>query len=156
MPENAASFPKSQIERILAESAVQVLETMFFTLPAEEPVEFEPDQDIVTCIKFRGNPNGEFYHRINRRAAAELAANFLGQDPGEEVTDEQIYSVTSELTNVMAGAVLSCLESDSLFELDPPLSCPPDSWSVAPEAAFCRIELENGRIELCLDIKQAA
>ena len=107
MPENAASFPKSQIERILAESAVQVLETMFFTLPAEEPVDCEPDQDIVTCIKFRGSPNGEFYQRINRRAAAELAANFLGQDPAEEVTEEQIYSVTSELANVMAGAALS-------------------------------------------------
>ena len=63
---------------------------MFFTSPGDEtPPGPDPDPAIVVEIHFRGSPPGMFRLRIGRRAAWELAAAFIGAEPGAELSQER-------------------------------------------------------------------
>ncbi len=150
----AEPLTKPECERLLAESAEDVLETMFFTCRADAPPEDAgADPGPVVEIRFRGNPPGVFHQRLDRRTANELAASFLGVASPEEVTPAEVDNVLRELANVICGRALSRIESDSTFDLSPPeilAQAPP-----APEgcSAHCRVPLESGQLEVWLALE---
>ena len=145
---------KPVCERLLAESVEDVLETMFFTCRAEElPEDAGADPGPVVEIRFRGNPPGVFHQRLGRRAAAELAASFLGAASPEEVTQAELENVLRELANVICGRALSRIESDSTFALSSPEILAEAAPVTENCSAHCLIPLETGQIEVWLALE---
>lgn len=143
-----------ECQRLLAESAQDVLETMFFACPAEEPPE-EPqtaDGPLVE-IRFRGNPPGVFQQRLGQRAARELAAGFLGAMDPDEVAGADVENVLRELANVICGRALSRIESDSTFDLGPPEICAEPSPPREGCWAHCLVPLDAGPLEVWLSLE---
>ncbi len=147
----AEPLTPAECERLLSESAEDVLETMFFTCRAEEaPGGAEADAGPFVEIRFRGNPPGVFHQRLGRRAAAELAAFFLGAASPEEVSAAEVDNVLRELANVICGRALSRIESDSTFDLSSPEILAGTPAAPAGCAAHCLLPLESGQLEVWL------
>jgi hypothetical protein len=72
----------------------------------------------------RSKPPGCFQLRLDRSAAAAIAADFLGKDIAS-LTPRQSTEVTLELANMICGAALSQIESGATFRLGTPeiLAC---------------------------------
>ncbi len=143
-----------ECERLLAESVRDVLETMFFTCPADEPPEgSEPAPGPVVEIRFHGNPPGVFHQRLGEQAGRELAAAFLGEGDPAGIAEGDVANVLRELANVICGRALSRIESDSTFDL----GAPEILGGERPEAGRCRahclVPLDAGPVEVWLALE---
>jgi CheY-specific phosphatase CheX len=108
---------------VLREAAQQVLETMFFVVPSAEapPAAAGAGGPYVGArIAFCGEPPGAFAVSLPEPAARTIAANFLGAEAESELPLSCVREVVAELANMICGAVLSRLETESRFELDAP------------------------------------
>uniref|UniRef100_Q01VJ3 CheC, inhibitor of MCP methylation n=1 Tax=Solibacter usitatus (strain Ellin6076) TaxID=234267 RepID=Q01VJ3_SOLUE len=111
----------TSIQLALRESVVEVLEKMFFIeaitdLPADAA---SPEPALAVALEFDGDPPGVFRISLARAAAAQIAADFLGEDAAS-LTDPQVEEVVKELANMICGAVLSRIESSVTFRLSAP------------------------------------
>lgn len=150
----AEPLTRTECERLLAESAEDVLETMFFTCRAEEaPEDAAADPGPVVEVRFRGKPPGLFRLRLGLRAAAELAASFLGAASPEEVTQTEVDNVLRELANVICGRALSRIESDSTFDLSSPETLPGAPAAPTGCSAYCLVPLDTGQLEVWLALE---
>ena len=142
------------MNQLLSESAIEVLESMFFTsvLEAIDPGGHSAEGWVSAQLSFRGTPPGRFGIRTSPEAARKLAASFLGQEE-DSVTETQSGDVICELSNMLCGSVLSRLEKDSLFELSQPKVGPAET--PADISAICGFALEEGPIELWLALEEA-
>ena len=136
---------------LLAASAAEVLETMFFTTVAGEPEAGQaPVEWISAALEFHGEPGGRFRVGASRQAARALAASFLGEEESE-VPDEQVSDVICELANMICGSVVSRLESGTPIQLLHPelVEGPP------PEDARI-LTLEEGLLAVWLKLETPA
>jgi CheY-specific phosphatase CheX len=145
----------SELDQMLSDSAVEVLESMFFTSLAEEGV---PCGDlhgpcISARLSFRGNPPGRFGVRTPPKTALTIAANFLGLEE-DALTESQIGEVICELANMLCGSVLSRLEKESRFELSGPELDPPETGCPECFTAWRVLELEEGPLGMWLELEQ--
>lgn len=132
---------------ILLQATQQVLETMFFTSVMGDR-DTPPDGPCVDArVSFRGSPSGVFGLRLSASAARSIASNFLGAEDENELTDEQIGQVVCETTNMICGAVLSRVESDSVFDIAlPELAPAPTGWTRS-------LDLDNGAVMVALSLE---
>lgn len=139
------------LTRVLAESASEVLETMYFT-GVIGPLDEKPSGEwVCTSLKFHGSRPGSFGVRVPLSTARTLAESFLGAEP-ETISTPQCFEVLGEMTNMICGAVLSRLADEEQFSL----SCPqsePEEWSGRwNEHTIATVfELEEGALALWLD-----
>lgn len=139
------------LTRVLAESASEVLETMYFT-GIIGPLEEKPEGEwVCTSLEFTGSRAGGLGVRAPLATARALAESFLGAGP-KTVSTSQCFEVLGEMTNMICGAVLSRLARDGQFSLSHPRPEPEDwsgKWSRHTLAAM--FELEEGALALWLD-----
>ncbi len=133
---------------ILCAAARQVLETMFFTSimgeregPSEDPV-------VEARVSFEGDPSGSFGLKLSAGAARAIAANFLGAEDDGEVTGAQVGEVACELANMICGALLSQVESDSAFQISHPRLVASGEAAACDGAAARYFDLDNGALAL--------
>jgi hypothetical protein len=108
------------MDEVLREAVHEVMEKMFFLDVGDDGEEHPADAPAAAAeVRFRGEHNGEFRLEIDIVAARPAAADFLGVDVSE-LTADQVDEVVLELSNMVCGAVLSRVESGSLFRLDKP------------------------------------
>jgi CheY-specific phosphatase CheX len=139
---------------ILTAAAQQVLETMFFAsilgdrqCPPEEPA-------VGARLSFHGSPSGTFGVRLSADAARSMAGNFLGVEDERELTEAQIGEVICEMTNMICGAVLSLVESDSTFEIRLPALMA--AGEAADAGATVRsLDLDTGALTMFLSFDRA-
>lgn len=147
---------------ILATAAREVLETMFFAELAEgsEWPEGLDEPQLCARARFRGSPSGTFCLRISAETARTMAADFLGAEDEQELSDAQVGDVVCELANMICGSVLSRLENEAGFEIfRPALVSGGQGRSAGQDGspAVSRIfELANGRLEISLRLDEAA
>lgn len=77
-----------------------------FADPAEEPASWEGPV-LVARIAFESTRSGTLRLATTMPAAAEIAANMLGVDPGTPEADDQARAAVSELLNVIGGAFIT-------------------------------------------------
>lgn len=121
------------IPEVLASSAEDVLETMFFTQvlgrrPFDEIVEGGPEKPYLSVrlcflggLKTNGDssaaqPGGHLDIEVSREGAQWIASSFLAADDGS-VPQHRVADVICELTNVVCGNVMSNLASGSGFSM---------------------------------------
>lgn len=106
---------------LLAQTAREILETMFFVSPedAAEPTSALNDL-LIAELKFEGALSGWFRIQVQESCARAMAGNFCGvMDPGE-LSAEGVAGVLCELANMVCGATLSRLDPDAIFKLGSP------------------------------------
>jgi hypothetical protein len=108
-------------EAVLIESASEVLETMYFSsVFGLANAEGLPDEPWLSAqLAFRRHSAGTFGLDVPMNTARTLAANFLACDE-DEVSDTQCAQVVCELANIICGATLLRLGSNSRFDLSHP------------------------------------
>jgi len=145
---------------ILATAAQEVLETMFFAELTEgsEWPDSPGEPQLCARARFRGSPSGTLCLRIPARTARTIAADFLGAENEEGLSDAQVGDVVCELANMICGSVLSRLENETGFDIfRPELVSGGRSGSAGQDGspAVSRIlELANGRVEVSLRLDQ--
>lgn len=98
----------------LLEGAKEVFETMIF-MDLEETS--EPGQQIegdsfLGSITFTNSIEGCLAIRCSVPCAKTIAANMLGVDTPEEITEEEVCDALGEVTNMVMGSVKSRLQTD--------------------------------------------
>jgi CheY-specific phosphatase CheX len=112
---------KVNIEDTLRESALNVLETMFFAEPEPAEDDAAAHCDPVTCLLHcSGAADGAFSIAVDRSVLAALCCSFYGED--EPVATQQ-QELICELTNMLAGSSLSVLAPSHYCELSSPQLC---------------------------------
>lgn len=138
---------------LLAASAAEVLESMFFASTEEAPASEEgPGDRISAGLTFRGEPSGVFRVGISRPAAKALSGAFLGLEESE-VSPKQTGEVVCELTNMICGSTLSRLEARNAFELDGPRLT---EGPVPSGATHRTLGLEQGTLTVYMGFSVAA
>ncbi len=99
MPEPTAELLTDILGQVLQESA------FIFAEPDDEPEAWEGTV-LTARIAFQSTRNGSLRLVTTSAASAEIAANMLGIDPGEEA-DANGRAAVSELLNVLGGAFLT-------------------------------------------------
>jgi CheY-specific phosphatase CheX len=141
------------LERMLFDSASEVLETMFFTTPNESA---EPAADglpsVSAHLTFHGSPSGRFGVSVPVETGRNISANFLGIEESE-LDEQQIGEVVCELANMVCGSILSRLESNARFELRHPELYIPEPGTPERSNALCRsFDLDPGSVTVWLDL----
>jgi CheY-specific phosphatase CheX len=148
---------ENQWDGILASTAEDVLETMFFT-----GIEGLADADappsgphLGVRLAFAGTPSGMLTLRISEASARSLASNFLAAEADEPLPDAPLGAVVGELANMICGALLSQVQSETHFHLSSPELMP--SGAVQPD---CRptqsLNLGDGTLDLWLEVEKHA
>jgi len=134
----------------LREAVDEVLETMFFVQNEGQAVEDRPIEELVASrVDFEGSPSGMLSLRITLQAAQGMAADFLGQE-SSELPPGRTTEVVSELANMICGAVLSRVESETTFRLSPPRTTieTGDVLTGCGDAIVCRVQLPDGALSV--------
>jgi len=148
MPEPTSELLTDILGSVLQESA------FIFAEPDEEP-EGWVGEVLTARIAFESTQGGSLRLVTSPRAAAEVAANMLGIDPGEEA-DASGRAAISELLNVLGGAFLTRFFGAAVPSQ---LGLPATSVSASPEPAPHRtcaaaVRLESGEpLVLELDLE---
>jgi CheY-specific phosphatase CheX len=132
------------------EALIEVLETMFFELPASgSMITSAPGQDaIAATANFSGDLNGSLSLAADFWTLRRLAGSFLGREDESTVTEAEVRLVACELANMVCGNALSRIEPHGRLRIaTPELRLPdggPREWITFP--------LESGEISVVLEV----
>ena len=99
----------------LLEGVKEVFETMIFMDIEEscEPEEKIEDDSLLGSITFKGNIEGCLGIRCGMPCARTIAANMLGMDPGEEISQPEICDAIGEVSNMVLGSIKSRIQESA-------------------------------------------
>lgn len=106
----------------LVGAARDVLNVMFFSDIVEQGVEYPGPRPLPLQVRvqFNGDGMGEFRMEVDDTAASSLAGSFLGTDPPNTPSAEEVDQVMGELGNMICGSFLSRYEKEGFFSLSSP------------------------------------
>ena len=145
-----------ELSPVMADVTAKVLESMCFTSILDEVPQLEHAEHLWVAAKlvFKGKPSGSFGIGVSHSAASSIAANFLGLD-AEELSATQINEVVGELTNMIAGSLVSRFEADCCFTLSHPEMQSADQLTERLAGSDARIfQLEDGFFAVWLQIHE--
>lgn len=162
-----ASLDSRQIRAACQEALAEVLETMFFELPVDEPAGLAPPAEATTVVaRFLGQIGdgifeGRFRVAIDEPMLYRLTQDFLGLDELEMPEASQTLSVHRELANMLCGSTLSRLSPEAHLRIAPPEALPPGSAEPVPgpgvrTSPWIDTPLECGRLWVKVEVWEAA
>jgi len=130
------------------EAAVEVLDTMFFELPADRPEDCDSPrpEDLCALTTFTGTAEGCFAVALEAHSLNRLSASFLGADE-DEITEGLGSHVLCELANMLCGATLSRVDPNSHIVISTPRV---GSSSEVSSSPWVRFPMECGSLAISL------
>jgi hypothetical protein len=137
-----------QVRQACRSALLEVLETMFFELPAAdlEVVEQPGSESCLIRAGFHGSADGAMQLAISCGICGRLAASFLGKEE-DEVSCAERCSTARELANMLCGASLSRLQPHGRMSIETPESIEVPDRESGP---WLRYPLEGGFIDVAL------
>jgi hypothetical protein len=133
---------------LLRDAACEVLETMFYATPLEEPEpQTAPSPRTSAWLEFHGPHSGRFGVCAADAAARGLAEGFLGAE--EEPGPVAVAEVLAELANMICGSLLARVEPEARYELCHPRTAPCTGAHAGRPGV--EVPIEGGTIELYLE-----
>ncbi len=147
------ALEREAIRRALEEAVLEVLETMCFEFPVEEPYEGEAPQGeaVEAAARFEGSLRGELCVTLAGGAPRRLAAAFLGLEEAEAGEREQLL-MASELANMVCGAALSRLEPHGRLRIAPPRAA--RGPGACQGRCWLHFALEEGEVAATLHLEE--
>lgn len=154
-----------RLNQILTSVSAETLEKLAFVFAfADEPPSLtgndnvhilaDPNNYLVRVV-FRGPFSGSLAMDITPEDLKEVAANMLGLDLGDPISDADQQDALKEVANVVCGNLLPVLAGkEAVFDIESPVvsrnvASDPDTGNSVPSAA-ARLNLEAGNCNLCL------
>jgi CheY-specific phosphatase CheX len=141
------------VRQALEEAVLEVLETMCFEFPIDEPFPGGPpgDNAVQAVARFDGTIRGALRVALTGQAAKRLAAAFLGLEE-DQIGGPETLQMASELANMLCGATMSRLEPHGRLRIAPPEA----GWGGTPCAGHCWLHfpLEQGEAAVTLAWEQ--
>lgn len=130
------------------QAAIEVLETMFFELPAGPPEEAgcPSPGEMCAAARFTGTSEGSLSVAVAPEVLRILSAAFLGIEQNE-VTERLSVNVLCEMANMICGASLSRLHPGGRISIDPPHLMPANEVLTQ---SWIRFPLECGSLAISL------
>lgn len=137
----------ANLSQALVEITAEVLETMFYIFPEEEPCpeDTAPEPPVAAAFQFEGLPSGTVVIVISAASARAAAANFLAIEE-EEVSPGQLAEIVCEMANMVGGCLLTCIENRTPLQPLPPHNVAPGAYSARQPAASHQFYLEHGAL----------
>lgn len=138
-------------------AAAEVLETMFFEIPLEEPGiagETGGEDGFAAETRFDGDVKGLFRLRVDRAPAERLTAGFLGIEPGGQ-SEADCGMVVTELANMLCGATISRLFPASELRIEAPTLSSSGWCENAPAHPWLGVKLEDGALWMQIECEVA-
>lgn len=130
------------------QASIEVVETMFFELPAGPPEEDggPSPEELCVMVRFTGTSRGSLSVALAPAVLRRLSAAFLGIEE-DEVTERLSLNVLCEMANMICGASLSRIHPGGRISIETPQVMPvpevlPQSW--------IRFPLECGSLAISL------
>lgn len=144
-----AKLDRAEVRQALEGAVLEVLETMCFEFPADEPEPGGiPDEDTVRAeARFEGSLRGVLHVALSGDAPRRLAAAFLGLEE-EQVGEREILLMASELANMLCGATMSRLEPHGRLRIAPPEAV--RGGPLCQDGGWLRFPLEAGEVAVTL------
>ena len=141
---------RGDIDGLLSQCVETVLETMFFSTasPRENPPPVE--DEIHVTVDFSGSLDGRFSLWLEKNAAVQLAADFLGAETSQ-VAPEQACETALELANMICGSVVSRIQSDQAFTLAAPKTIA-RNVGIQPCLGAKHFDLETGWLSVAIEL----
>ena len=97
---------------LLLESATEIFDTMVYLEleEAEEPDLTTDNFDLLGSITFKGSLDGCMSVRCSSDCAKTIAANMLGIDSVDEVSEEDMSDAIGEIVNMVMGSIKARLQ----------------------------------------------
>ena len=114
---------RAKLEEILSRVTIETLEKLAFMFAFPDDGEENPPTDfkVTAIVSFTGPFSGTLVITISTEVLQELAANMLGLDDGEEITEDQRFDALKETMNVICGNLLPAIAGDKIvFDIDVP------------------------------------
>ncbi len=141
---------RAEVRQALEEAVLEVLETMCFEFPIDEPSAggFSGEGAVQAVARFEGSARGALRVALAGEAPRRLAAAFLGLEEAG-VGEQEVLQMASELANMLCGATLSRLEPHGRLRIAPPEA----DWGGEPCGGGCwlRFPLEQGEVAVTLN-----
>lgn len=97
------------------DGAKEVFETMIFMAleeAADQTIEMMEDVTLLGTITFKGSLEGCLGICCGINCARTIAANMLGMDPDEEISEDDINDAVGEVANMVMGAVKARIQDE--------------------------------------------
>jgi hypothetical protein len=165
---------QQRIRQSCLEALNEVLETMFFELPVDQPSGAPPSASSrAAAASFTGEIDGRslsgaFQVAVEPPMLSRLAQDFLGLDEMEPPDESQSANVLCELANMLCGSTLSRLEPEARLRIAPPrtVDLSPEPLAVSPQpaesnltpraSAWIDTPLECGTLWVRLEVREDA
>ncbi len=152
---------RAKLEEILSQVTIETLEKLAFMFAfSDEGEESHPTDFMATAsVSFTGPFSGTLVMMMSIEVLQELAANMLGLDDGEEITEDQRFDALKETMNVICGNLLPAIAGDKVvFDIDVPEVLPkdqevkkgagiPDEYELSAEVS---LDLDEGQCSFLL------
>ncbi len=142
-------MPVTELDQVLVDSAVEVLETMFFSeaVPAEDTAGAAGEAGVSVQVGFGPDPEGELQATVGWGVAEELAESLLGR-PAATLSRGEVLSSVCEMTNMICGAALSRLLGGRAFRLATPVLAAENAPAQGGAGVEIRLQLDSGVLQL--------
>lgn len=146
MPHSESTVAAS-LSQALVDITAEVLETMFYLFPEEEPLadDSPPEPPVAAAFRFEGLPAGTLVIVISAASARSAAANFLAIEE-DEVAPTQLAEIVCEMANMVGGCLLGCIENRTPLQPFPPHNVAPEAYAASTPAASHQFFLEHGAL----------
>ena len=147
------SAPRMLFEQAIPECVAGILETMFFAVADRlDELPAESSGSRLVGVEFSGAPSGRLLLWLDAAAASALASSFLAVAE-TEIADTDRDQTACELGNMICGAVVSRLESETAITLSPPGVIARDAkCKESLHASAVCFAVENGRLAVDLEL----
>ncbi len=146
----------NDFEPWLEGAVAEVLESMCFLSTMGEVAEAGCDSNwVLSQLNFKGVCSGSFGIGAPQATAQLIATNFLGDDEAT-LTEDQTAEVIGEVANMVCGALLARIESESAFALtSPERSVVCTEVPVGSDRISRTLALDEGILHVWLEIRNS-
>jgi CheY-specific phosphatase CheX len=152
---------KEATEKVLAKVAGEVLEGLAFLSPDPGAMpQIEPARTATATVRFRGPFSGQLTLTVPHEMLAEIAANMLGLDCGEQCSEQAKADALGELANVICGNLVAAVSAPTeVFDLEKPEVTVVDRCEQGEEAQQggglrTVLAVEDGWVEVALSFAE--
>ncbi len=143
-----------RVVQILVEETIDTLEKLAFIFAASEEdlTQFADAERITVSADFSGPCSGSLVMEFGAEGLSELAANMLGLDEAETISEEEQRDALKEALNIICGNVLPAIAgAEAVFNISTPqLTEGPYAGDAAAAIAVAGLTLDEGFLSLYL------
>ncbi|MCP4633798.1 MAG: chemotaxis protein CheX [candidate division Zixibacteria bacterium] len=148
----------------ISEVVCEILQSTAFIFPEpadlSDGIAFDENEFLLAHLTFNGYREGEVSFITTTGLLVELAANLLGEDEENSISEEKYSDAAKEILNIISGQILTTLFGErEVFNLTPPevrTIKGEELFSILEESPYCFSIADDNPIITTFALKEGA